>query len=725
MAEAADTPSDYSSEAECQDLLSSFQTCLKGIDHDRLFRSRGAPAFLWEHLQTLGWTSHNATSRQVADAEAVDVEIQALSKHVEHRTAALLKEETATFQPQCATAMGRIFDRLDARRMAAGEPLPRTVRQLRDCNQRLRDLSASKITYSLFWDVTRPCASEWASLLEYTRHCPRGLAVNRIPGLALLSNKARLATFLQAVAKALDAMASSHPASCRHAHGPCPRLRLFQELATYYRHHMTPATYVLPRDLGTLLRDLAPGLLSEMASTVDSRGMDLPAAPGPAGPLTLEHALISKPPRDCGGRGIFITRDLAQVLLAMPDMPAANDPSGLPCSASLAAIRRLGLTAPQPTCQPRLPRAPAPRSLVAQQYLHRPHLIAGYKYDLRVYVVAVRRPAGAAAGPPLDVWVYREGLIRVCPFPYPPARSGLSPGVEPEFDNLHAHLTNTCLNRDWFDAAVGNGSANGTDMGSSASSIGAGDSDFEREEDGAASVQDPDALHSVESCVRAVRESLQHDGAPPAWPLSTVWAYIDDEHRRTSGPPCTEGPSPSQRIRRDIYRLVSRTLVPLSEAPANRELYFPCETSAPASDRGLFCFELYGFDLMLHRAAGGQDAPLQPALLEVNQNPSLSPGLGDADHRIKAALIGSLAELVEARNRVPAPGAIFDWVTCRSGHDDPDTATTGPQFDFLPAEDFWTADGLPACGDIQDATGGLAGETIFQSMAAFWPNVKI
>lgn len=45
--------------------------------------------------------------------------------------------------------------------------------------------------------------------------------------------------------------------------------------------------------------------------------------------------------------------------------------------------------------------------IIASKYLHKPLLVNGFKFDLRVYVLVL-------ACDPLRVFIYREGLVRFC-----------------------------------------------------------------------------------------------------------------------------------------------------------------------------------------------------------------------------------------------------------------------------------------------------------------------
>ncbi|PFH38709.1 hypothetical protein BESB_010510 [Besnoitia besnoiti] len=71
--------------------------------------------------------------------------------------------------------------------------------------------------------------------------------------------------------------------------------------------------------------------------------------------------------------------------------------------------------------------------LVAQRYLHRPFLIDGLKFDLRIYVLL-------AGCNPLRLFVHQDGLVRFATSPY----------AKPTGKNLHdktMHLTNYAINK--------------------------------------------------------------------------------------------------------------------------------------------------------------------------------------------------------------------------------------------------------------------------------------
>ena len=71
---------------------------------------------------------------------------------------------------------------------------------------------------------------------------------------------------------------------------------------------------------------------------------------------------IVKPSQGCQGTGIMLTRSLDQI--------DPNEPN------------------------------------IVQRYMHRPHLLDGYKYDLRLYVLV-------SAISPLRIYLFEEGLVRL------------------------------------------------------------------------------------------------------------------------------------------------------------------------------------------------------------------------------------------------------------------------------------------------------------------------
>lgn len=73
---------------------------------------------------------------------------------------------------------------------------------------------------------------------------------------------------------------------------------------------------------------------------------------------------------------------------------------------------------------------------VAQRYIHRPLLIDGLKFDLRVYALV-------NGVNPLRVYVYKEGLARFATEEY-------TPPVGNNLENMYMHLTNYAINKNSY-----------------------------------------------------------------------------------------------------------------------------------------------------------------------------------------------------------------------------------------------------------------------------------
>lgn len=70
---------------------------------------------------------------------------------------------------------------------------------------------------------------------------------------------------------------------------------------------------------------------------------------------------------------------------------------------------------------------------VAQEYIRRPMLIHGLKFDIRLYALVL-------CAEPLDVFVFRQGLVRFATVPYRPPTTG-------NLSTQRMHLTNYAVNR--------------------------------------------------------------------------------------------------------------------------------------------------------------------------------------------------------------------------------------------------------------------------------------
>jgi tubulin polyglutamylase TTLL4 len=55
---------------------------------------------------------------------------------------------------------------------------------------------------------------------------------------------------------------------------------------------------------------------------------------------------------------------------------------------------------------------------IVSKYVSRPHLIRGFKYDLRVYVLVT-------SFEPLKIYLFRDGLVRLATVPYTTSKSSI------------------------------------------------------------------------------------------------------------------------------------------------------------------------------------------------------------------------------------------------------------------------------------------------------------
>ena len=69
---------------------------------------------------------------------------------------------------------------------------------------------------------------------------------------------------------------------------------------------------------------------------------------------------------------------------------------------------------------------------IVSKYVSKPHLIRGFKYDLRVYVLVT-------SFEPVKIYLFQEGLVRLATVPYTTSKSSLK--------QRFIHLTNYSVNK--------------------------------------------------------------------------------------------------------------------------------------------------------------------------------------------------------------------------------------------------------------------------------------
>ncbi|CAC9506864.1 conserved hypothetical protein [Leishmania infantum JPCM5] len=264
------------------------------------------------------------------------------------------------------------------------------------------------------------------------------------------------------------------------------------------------------------------------------------------------------------------------------------------------------------------------RECVVQLYVDRPLLMGGRKFDLRLYVLLVatvprqqsRRstatPAASRDVPtiskpavnesysnstavPRDVqgvelYVHREGLVRVCAKPYAAPTDG-------NCGDASRHLTNYAVNRTsslYVPAVHDDGAEPHVDVGVSP---GQPRAPADRED------SNKQSLAAFASFI----ESLQ---VPGGWP----------------------------RVRRSLDECITLTILSGVEV-LRRELIGAGGTRGYRAD-GRSCFELLGFDVML------READLHPVLMEVNHSPSLFCDTA-FDFAVKSAVLRDTFRLLE------------------------------------------------------------------------------
>jgi len=263
---------------------------------------------------------------------------------------------------------------------------------------------------------------------------------------------------------------------------------------------------------------------------------------------------IIKPDAGCQGRGIFLTQDFGRL-----------NPM---------------------------------ESVVAQQYIKKPLLIDGFKFDLRLYVLI-------ASCSPLRMYLFHDGLVRLCTEEY----------VKPKADNLGdrcMHLTNYAVNKH-NDNFVANEGADAMDVGSKRSLkwfmewVAA-------ERGDAKAAQLWQRVGSL--CVKVIISIL------PSLQREYQELFEKDKHMR------------EYRMRHQQH-----------QEAGSREGSGEAKTGEPGGamdyEAGSHCFELLGVDVMI-------DSALKPWLIEVNHLPSFATD-SPLDRQIKRSVLEQTLRVVRAK----------------------------------------------------------------------------
>merc|ERR1711871_93211 len=226
-----------------------------------------------------------------------------------------------------------------------------------------------------------------------------------------------------------------------------------------------------------------------------------------------------------------------------------------------------------------------PRAVV-QEYIDKPLLLDGCKFDLRIYVLVVGR------GPDPHVFICKEGIARLCVQKY----------EEPSAGNLHkssTHLTNYSINST--------------------------SADFDRSEDGSKRLMSAvlDKLHAsgavdkhvlwsqicesvattVQLMVDAIEEGLSDDEDAPTLPKAKGKAVAPGSGAKGKAFP--KGKTP-------LAKVSSASSGSASDSDSNDSDSELSDSDYPEDAH----FHVLGFDVLMDKCG-------QPILLEVNSNPSL------------------------------------------------------------------------------------------------------
>ena len=236
---------------------------------------------------------------------------------------------------------------------------------------------------------------------------------------------------------------------------------------------------------------------------------------------------ICKPSDSCQGRGIYLTKKLPEYTPPPPEMqtrPSSSSDSD--SDESSHTSKKKGNYVPL-------------QVLVVQEYIPRPYLINGYKFDLRLYCLVTQ------VNPHIRCFLHKEGMARFCTTEY---KAPSSKNIKCSF----MHLTNFAINRKNNDFVQDTG----------------GDEEVEEKY--------PEGWNPHED------HPLLHAKSGSKWTLTALFEHLKMEGHDVDA------------LWNKFKSLVAKTVLPVKQM-----LQHQYRASFSAREKGFGCYEVLGFDVML------------------------------------------------------------------------------------------------------------------------------
>ncbi len=276
--------------------------------------------------------------------------------------------------------------------------------------------------------------------------------------------------------------------------------RMKKEFPKYYTFH--PKTWVLPHD--------KPQLKAYYQTK------------------RTKPTFICKPSDSCQGRGIYLTKKLPEYTPPPPELqngPLTASDSDSDDSSSNTKQKKNYVPL---------------QVLVVQEYIPRPYLINGYKFDLRLYCLVTQ------VNPHFRCFLHKEGMARFCTTEY---KAPSSKNIKCNF----MHLTNFAINRK--------------------------NSDFVQDTDGhdeKVEEKYPEGWDPHED------HPLLHAKSGSKWTLTALFEHLKMEGHDVNA------------LWNKFKACIAKTVLPIKQM-----LQHQYRASFSAREKGFGCYELLGFDIML------------------------------------------------------------------------------------------------------------------------------